>query len=455
MKVVIIGTGNVGENITKLLAKEGHDILVIDKEIERINQLVNSYDVKGLCGNGVVVQTLKDAEIEHADVVICVSEDDELNIISALIAKQLGAKTAIARLRKIEYHEQYEFMRETLGIDLLINPEKETAREIANLLRFPYALNVVPFAGGKMNGLTIEVPEDCNLVGVRIGDIEKQFEVNVVVYAIEKDDKFIIPDEDYVIEVQDKVSFIAKPDVMRTFSTKIGFVKNRIKNVMIIGGSKIAFYLSQMLIENKISVKIVEKDKQMCDEITESIDGVSIVLANTSDYNVLQEEGVDDIDAFISLTGNDEENIVLSLYAQSRGIKHIVTKIDNKEVIDIAKEVDMKKCISTKSQVAVEIVKYLRNLSNEKQENNPMNSLSMILSGNGEVIEFEISETDEKFTKTPFKQIKLIKNTIIACVLRENDVIIPNSTDLLLPHDKILVVTKNKEKLESLNNILR
>ena len=454
MKIVIIGAGNVGKYITKSLANEGHDIVVIDRDFDIINETVNAYNVKGICGNGVLSEIQKEADVEHADIVISVTSYDEMNLISSLVAKSLGAQTVVARLRKIEYSKQFEFMRDNFGVDLLINPEKETARGIAQLLRFPYALNVVPFAGGKLNGLTINIPEDCNLVGLRIGDIEEIFDVNVVIYAVQKDEQLIIPDEDYIIEQNDNLSILAKPDVMRTFSRKIGFVKNRIKNVMIMGGSRVAYYLAQALTENKIAVKIVEHDKGICDEISSTLNNVSIVLAeDNDDYNVLQEEGLENIDAFVALGEDDQENIVLSLYAKSQGVKSIVTRVEDEKLTAIAKSVDLAKCISTKTETAIEIVKFTRNIYSEKQDNNPLVSLTKILNEKGEVIEFEVDD-NEKIINIPLKKMKLVKDALIACILRDQEIIIPHGTDTLMIGDKMIVVTKVSQ-LSSLENILR
>lgn len=452
MKIVIIGVGNIGEYIAKNLTKEGHEVIVVDKDYEKVNSIVNEYDIKGICGSGELSEIQMEVDAAHADLVISVSNYDEINIISSLVAKSLGAKSTIARIRRIEYNRQFEFMRDNFGIDKLFNPEKETAQIIAQLLQFPYALNVVPFAGGKLNGLTIEIPEDCNLVGIRIGDIEETFDVNIVVYAVQQDQHVIIPDEDYIIQPNDIISILAKPDVMRTFSKKIG-LKNRVKNVMIMNGGRMAYYLSQALSENKISVQVVERDKQICDEISANFNDVSIVLTNSSDYNTLQEIGLENIDAFVPLSSDDEENIVLSLYAKSRGIKNIVTRIEDDKLTKIAQNIGLNKCISSKTQTAMEMIKFTRNLIREQQENNTLLSLSKMLNERGEVIEFEVDDNKDIIYK-PLKKLKLVKDIVIACIIRDQEIIVPNSTDMLMVGDKIIVITRVSH-LSSLENILR
>lgn len=453
MKIVIIGVGNIGDYIAQNLAKEGHEIIVVDKDLEKVTSIVNQYNVKGICGNGELSEIQIEVDTAHADIVISASNYDEINIISSLVAKSLGAKSTIARIRRIEYNRQFEFMRDNLGIDKLFNPEKETARIIAQLIQFPYALNVVPFAGGKLNGLTMEIPEDCNLVGIRIGDIEKTFDVNIVIYAIQQNETVIIPDEDYIIQQNDIISILAKPDVMRTFSKKIGFVKNKVKNVMIMDGGRMAYYLAQALSENKIAAQVVERDKQICDEISANFSGVSIVLTNTTDYNTLQEVGLENIDAFVSLSNDDEENIVLSLYAKSLGVKNIVTRIEDEKLTKIAQSIGLNKCVSSKTQTAMEMIKFTRNLISEQQENNTLLSLSKTLNERGEVIEFEVDDNKNIIYK-PLKELKLVKDIVIACIIREHEIIVPNSSDMLMVGDKIIVITRVSH-LSSLDDILR
>ena len=452
MKIVIIGGGMVGHSIVRSLSFEGHDIILIDKDKTVVDDIVNEYDIKAICGNGVLSEIQKQAECNRADIVICVTDSDEMNIISSIVAKTLGAKTTIVRVRNPEYSKQYEFMRNNMHIDLMLNPERETAKEISELLRFPYALHTTPFAGGKLSSITIEVPEDCNLVGLKISDIEVVFNVNVNIYAVQRNDEFIIPQNDFVIKEADNLYILGKPEALKVFSKKIGMVKTKVKNAMILGGSRIAFYLAEMLIENKINVKIIEKNKDVCEEISNILPGVTLVLANGSDYHVLEEEGVENIDAFITLTGNDEENIVVSLYAQNKGVENVITKVNSKDLLKIAEKVDLKRLVSTKNSTSIEIVKFARKLEVEQEESNTISSLSKIIEEKGEVLEFQI--TDNAYAPIQFKDLNFIKDTLIVCIIRNNDFIIPEASDILKLNDKVIVVTKNTQ-LNSLEDIFK
>ncbi len=448
MKIIIIGGGKVGKTLTKHLLAEGHNITVIEKKKEVLENIINTYDVAGIVGNGAVVKVQEEAEVNKADMFISVTDDDELNLVCCKVAKSFGAKKVIARVRDTDYTDQAELMRLGFGIDMIVNPEQATAEEIANILRFPFASSVASFEKGKVACVEIKVPEESTIVGKTIEEMVKGLNAELVVGAILRDDKVIIPRGTDEIMVGDFVSFVSSPSHIDSFFKKAGIFNHRVKSVLIIGASRISYHLIRKLQDVGIKVKIIEKDQERCNQLLETLDKVEVVHADGTQKQVLDEEGLQDYDACVALTGFDEQNIIICLYAKSKNVETVISKVNNDTFDNILEEINLDANISPKDVVASQIIHYARSV--KAKENNSIECLHKMFDSRLEVLELNVAESDELANKQ-IKELKMKDHTLIASIIRKNEIIVPNGELVIEENDKIIVATTNiVDELESI-----
>ncbi len=450
MRIVVIGDGKVGNSIIRHVCKEGHTVVVIDKKPEVIEDIVNKFDVMGICGNGASYDILKEADAGRAHVVIAVTANDETNMLACVMAKKLGAKATIARVRSIEYNNSIKNIMNDLDITMVINPEKETANEILKVVNFPEAIRVDNFADGKVDLVELYIPQNSPLVGLKLMELQQKYQVNVLVCAVQRGDKVHIPNGTFTFQAKDKIHVTGKNANIKRFLSKLGFAETKVNSILIIGGGKITHYLGQELIKNKYEVKIIEKDYNKCLHLSELLPKASIIHGDGTNHEVLSEEGIMDSDVVISLTGDDEENIIISMYAYKQNAKKIIAKVNKESFVGLMETIDMATVVSPKDIIASNIVRYIRARNNSRGSN--IVTLYKLVNNQVEALEF-IAKSKGRVLNKPLKDLKLKSKVLIAGIIRKGASIIPNGLDMIMPDDRVIVVT-NGQYLDDLDDIL-
>jgi trk system potassium uptake protein TrkA len=438
MRILIIGCGKVGTALAEQLDQEGHDIFVVDNKATAIHNVIDTLDVMGIVGNGASYHVLLEAGIETTDILIAVTGSDELNMLCCLIAKKASRCHTIARIRNPQYNEEIDFIKEDLGISMTINPELESAMEMARLIRLPSAIKIETFAKGKVELLKCQIPKDSILHNMQIKNISAKTHCKVLVCAVERGDDIYIPSGDFILQDNDKISIIAIQKNAQEFFTKIGLPPSHIKDIMIVGGGMIASYIGSRFAGSDVNVKIVEQSRERCEELSTLLPDSLIIHANGSDNNVLIEEGIDTTDAFASLTNLDEENILLSLYAQKRCKAKVFTKITRITFDDIIHEMNLGVVLNPKLLTADRIIQYVRAKQNSLGSN--VETLYKLVGNKVEAMEFRV-KTDDKYVGVPLEQLITKENTLVGCINRKGKIIIPNGKDTIQIGDTVIIVT--------------
>lgn len=442
--------GKVGNTVAEQLTLESHDVTVIDKDEEALNETVQRYDVFGVVGNGAVCRTLREAGVEDCDLIIALTGSDEVNLLCCLLAKKLGAKGTIARVRNPEYNSEIGIIQESLGLAKAVNPEKEAASEIQRIFKVPVARNAEMLARGKMELLSFAVNENCTLCDKQIKDSFAKIRTKALVCAVERQDDVFIPDGNFTINNGDTVAvLVPTPDVVEFFK-QIGLRAGDMKNIMIIGGGRIAHYLAKSLLRLNINVTIIEKDLAVAEELSYSLPKANIIHGDGSHRSLLLEEGICEADAVCCLTGIDEENIVLSLFAKkvAPDIK-VITKINRTSFEEVTKSLDIGSVIYPKNTTANLILQYVR--ANQKKNISDVEKLTRIISNKVEAIEFSVGENSKIINKT-LLDIRLKKNTLVGSISRDGKAFIPGGSDSILPGDTVVIVTT--QRLTAIDDIL-
>lgn len=451
MQIIIVGCGKVGSALAEQLSKEGNDITVIDRRYEIVQNLSNEFDVMGIVGNGSSHKIQIEAGIEEADLLIAVTGSDELNLLCCLIAKKAGNCQTIARVRNPEYNEEMRFIKEELGLAMAINPELASAVEMARVLRFPSAIKIETFAKGKVEVLKFKIHEGSILHDMRVSDIAKRLKCDVLVCTVERGDDIMIPSGNLILKEKDIVSIIASPKHSSQFFKKINVQTNQVKNTMIAGGGEIAYYLTKQLLAMGIEVKIIEKDRKRCEELSELLPKASIICADASSQQVLMEEGLMNMDSFVTLTNMDEENILLSLYARRRSDMKVITKISSIGFDDVINHLDLDTIIYPKFVTAEYIMGFVRAMKNSIGSN--VENMYRLVGNKVEALEFVIREKAPVLNKT-LEELNLKDNLLIGCINRNGEIITPKGQDMIMMGDTVVVVTTNTG-LNDISDILR
>ena len=438
MKIILVGGGKVGTARARQRSEEGHSGTVIDTNKARVEQIVQAYDVLGVVGNGSSIATLSEAGIEDNDVFIAITGSDELTLRCCMFAKTAGSRHTIARVRNPSYSHELDFIRQQTGISAIINPEMSAAMEISRLLRFPGRAKTASFAGGRVQLIKFALTQAHGLDGMPIRDIPARMGCDILVCAVERGKTVTIPDGSFVLRSGDLVTFLATPDKAQQFFNRLGIPVAPVKNAMIVGGGAIAFYLSQYLLENRIKVRIIERDLARCDYLAEELPAAQILCEDGSNRSFLLSEGLASAEAFVALTNMDEENILLSLFASNHSDAKRVTKINRLEFDEILNSFDLGSVIYPKYMTCDFIVQYVRALQNEAGSN--IKTLYRILDDRVEALEFTVHEVSPA-TGVPLSELHLKPNLLLCCITRGDQIIIPRGGDTIQLGDTVIVVT--------------
>lgn len=450
MKIVVCGDGKVGQTVSYQLSKEGHDVVIIDKNSKVVSHTTNTMDCLCIHGNAASREVLIEAGVKEADLLIAVTSSDEVNLLCCLLAKKLGVKHTIARVRNPEYSKDIQYIQSDLGLSMSVNPELQTAVEIARSLRFPSAIKNDSFAKGRVDLVEFKVKPNSILIHTQLKNLERVSGVKVLVCAVMRHGKAIIPDGNFEFEEGDKVSITAKPSEILLFFMAIGVPCQKIKNVMIIGGGRIAYYLSKMLIEMNYNVKIIEMNEEKAKELAYKLPKATIINADATEHEILMEEGLGATDAFITLTGMDEENILLALYANRANVKKAIAKVNRIDLGDLLSDVGLDSIVAPKKVVSNQITRYVRAMHNSMGSN--VETLTKIINDEVEALEFRVADTFKK-PNIPLKDLKIKSQVLIACIVRNRHVLFPDGNEVILPKDNIVIVT-TRSGLDDLNDIL-
>ena len=450
MKIIIVGCGKIGSTLAEQLSYEQHDLVVIDTNPRKIQQLSESIDVMGIAGNGSSVNVLSEAGVEDAHILIAVTGSDELNLLCCVIAKKVSKCHTIARVRNPIYNKERNFIRKSLGISMIINPEYSAAMEISRLLRFPSAIKIEPFAKGRIELLKLLIPDHSNLDQLKVMDVVNKLKSNVLICAVERGDDVVIPDGNFVMQKGDKISFIASHTDSADFFKKAGIVNNSVKTAMFVGGGKLTYYLCNQLADTKIKIKIIEQDEARCRQLSELLPNAMIIHGDGSDQQVLLEEGILQTEAFASLTGFDEENIMLSLYAASKSNAKLITKVNRIAFESVINSLNLGSLIQPKMLTADLILQYVRAMQNSMGSN--VETLYKIVADKAEALEFRVKE-GSPLLGIPLERLQLKNNLLVACINR-GCIITPRGKDTIEAGDTVIIVTTHTG-LNDLTDILK
>ena len=450
MNLVIVGVGRVGETLISNFITENHDIVIIDVDADNVQNFVNKYDVNGITGSGLERDVLISAGVEKADFVIACTTQDEKNILCSALSKKLGAKHTIARVRDPELFNEMNNMKEIFGLDFFFNPELQSAKEIVQVLKYPSAKSVETFSDGKASMLEFVITKDSPLADKPIMQIAKEYGKDFLFGLVKRDKETFIPHGNFVIKANDIVHLITAENLLYNVTKKLQIFKRGAKSVFIVGGGKIAYYLAKELLDSRIDVKIVENNEQRANELARALSKATILCFDATNQEYLDEEKLQDSDAFVSLTGMDEENVITSLYAKNKGVQKVISKVEKQSMLSMASDLHLDTVISPRNIIANQIIRFVR--ANQTDTANNIKTLYK-LHDFAEALEFNVDST---FTKTdiPLKDLSLNHDVLIGGIVRNGEFILPEGKTTIKLNDKIILLTIDKQITE-LNQILR
>ncbi|MDO4669965.1 MAG: Trk system potassium transporter TrkA [Aerococcus sp.] len=442
MNIVIVGAGKVGQYLAHQLSNEGHNILAIDYNESILNELTTEDDVTGIVGDGTDRTTLMEAGVDQCDLFIAVTYEDDANIVASIMAKNMGAKYTIARVRKPNYLSHRDFMQSNMGIDLLINPEFETSREIVRALDYPDALNVELFFHGKVKMIQVIVPEDSMLANRTLGQLDQSgvLEGNLIT-IVYRNGELTIPNGDFVIQAGDFIHIAGTKDNLQKFMHNLFGGKHDIQSALIVGADRISYSLARMLLKRGMRVKLIERDYERARHFLMMNPGAEVVHGDGTAPTILEEEHAEDFDAFIALTNIDEENIVLSLVADEFGIKKRLAKVNRMELVRMTKVLDLDTTVTPKRSVANVILRIVRSMANTRTaQNSQINHIYRLEDNKVEAIDFTVTE-HSRLLEQPLRELALKQGVLIAYILRGEDVQIPRGDTTLQAGDRLILIT--------------
>ncbi len=438
MKIIIAGVGRVGRQIAQRLTSEGHDVTLVDHDSDKLDAASNELDVICCFGSVTSLDTLNEAGAQHADILIASNESDEVNMICAIAARRLGTKYTVARVRNPVYLPQREFLREAVGLSVIINPEYECAREISRMLRFPNAVRVEIFANGSAEILECRVPEGSPLIGLSLRECSSRYGAKVLVAAVERGDEVHIPDGDFVLHTGDKLSLLGEESEIRRYLAAAGHSENRVKNVLIMGGGRTGVYLAELLEKDGISVSVLECSEARCNELCDLIPQASIICGDGTRDEVLLEEGIRGTDAFVALTGNDGDNIVTAMYAKRCGVPKVVVKVEHRHFSDMLDGDSGDTMISPEEIVSQQIVGFVRAISNSSGLSS-IETIHKLADCQIEAVEFKVG-TGARCIGIPLSELRMPKGVLIIAITRGKNTFIPNGSTVIEGEDHVVVV---------------
>ncbi len=452
MKIIVIGCGKIGTALVGSLSAEEHDIVVIDSDRKVLEEMNNIYDVMCVCGNGADSDVLEEAGASKADLIIAVTNSDEINMLSCFFAKKMGAEHTVARIRKTDYNDKsLVFMKQTLSLSMPINPEFRAAQELYNILKMPSAVGIETFSSGNLEMIEMKLKPDSRLDGMTLIEMRGKFKSNFLVCAVQRDGEVFIPSGNFMLKGGDRIGITAKQAEILKLLKELNLMQKQAKSVMILGGSRTAFYLAKRLLAAGNEVKIIERDRARCEEISELLDDVSVIYGDGTQQEILEEEGISDVDAFVALTGIDEENILSSYFAHKKGVRKVIAKVNRDELAMIARDMGLDCVVSPKKMIANVLTRYARALENSM--GSKVETLYKLMDSNIEALEFTVTQ-DFPGVDIPLKDLSLKPQILIAGIIRGRTAVIPSGEDRILSGDKVIIIAGQK-RLHDLSDIMK
>ena len=451
MKIIIVGCGKVGYAIAQQLTQEKHDITLVDDEPEHLSRADSTLDAMCLNGNGASISVLMEAGVRSADLVIAVTGVDETNLVCCLIAKSLGAQHTVARVRNPDYRRDADMLKREIGLDMVINPDLAAAQEIARILSFPAAISVEPFAGGRIDMVGFQMQESDTILGHSLSDFHRERVAEVLICAAQRGDEFIIPNGSFVPQLDDRLYMVGTKAELQKMLKSMGRSLHRVKDVSILGGSRISMYLSWELARTGTRVHIVEQDHDKCLRLSQELPDAMIIEGDGTDNDMIRSENLFGADGFVALTGRDEENLLMALSARRAGVRKVLAKMTRPNYMELVQETGLGSIISPKDIIANQITRYVRALANS--QGMAVESLYKLLGGRVEALEFTVSEKGAERLGLPLKDLTLKPGILLAAIVREGRTIIPGGMTVIQAGDHVLIVT-NAMGLTDLKDIL-
>lgn len=439
MRIIIVGCGRVGLNLAGKLNADGNDVTVVDMQASKVEDVTSRFDVLGIVGNGAMHTVLREAGIQTADLLIAVTNSDEMNLLCCVVAKKEGKCKTIARVKNPEYSKEVGYLKEQLGLEMVINPEYEAARKIARVLRFPAALKIERFAKGKVEIINIKLNSGNKLIGLSVQEMMAKYPSEILVGTIERGEEAFIADGNFVFAEKDIVSLIGQPKIVHDFLKRIDKQERVIKNALIVGGDIITHYLCELLENSGIALKIIEKEYKTCEELSIRWEKVDVICGK-SNKELLLEEGIENTDAFVALTNFDEENILLSLFAKEFEGEKLVTKIKRTDFDTIINRLDLETVICPINIASDIILRYVRAARNARGSN--VESLYNLIQDKVEVSEFLVKE-NSPMSGIALKELNLKKDVLIAAINRGGELILPRGNDVICANDMVVIISKH------------
>ena len=451
MKIILVGCGKVGVALIGALVAEGHDMVVIDSRREVLDELTNQFDVMCMEASGADCEALQEAGVDRAELFIAVTGSDELNMLMCFLARRQGAAHTIARIRNPQYNDKsLGFLRQQLDLSMSINPELLTAQEIFHLLKLPAASKVETFSRRSFEMVELRLKEDSPLLGQRLMDLRSRFKAKFLVCMVQRENEVIIPRGDFILHAGDRIGLTADRAELWKLLKATGLAKRQARNVTLMGGSRIAFYLAKMLLSSGTSVTLIDTDRAICHRFSDQLPGIAVYCGDGTQQELLQEAGLLDQNAFVTLTGMDEENILVAYYAKSQKVDQVIAKVNRDEMGRMAEQMGLESVLSPKDVVVNVVLRYARALASSMGSS--IENLYQLMDGKAEALEFIVSQ-EADFTRIPLRELRLKKNVLIGGILRERKAIIPAGDDVILPGDRVVIIS-GQHRLNALHDIL-
>ena len=452
MNIIVVGCGKIGTTILESLVAEGHNVTAVDNRPRPLADITNIHDVITVCGNGGDCETLAEAGVADADLVVAATGSDEVNMLCCYMAGRMGATNTVARIRNPEYNDRSLLtMKQHLNLSLAINPDKLAAQDLYHTLRLPAAVKVETFSGSKFEMVELKLKADSPLVGMPLSEARNRFKAKFLICVVQRGEQVFIPDGHFVLQDGDKIGLTAVRGEMSKLIKSMGIGKKQTRKVMILGGSRTAYYLAKRLLTAGVEVKIIDKDHAVCENLSELLPDATIIYGDGTQQEMLLEEGLDSTDAFVALTGMDEQNILLSFFAVARKVPKVIAKASRRELGALAEQLGLDNVVSPRSIVADLLVQYARALENSVGSN--VETLYRLMDDGAEALEFNVKD-DPRLVRIPLKDLELKSQVLLAGIMRGRDTIIPTGADTILPGDRVVVITAGR-RLNDLADILK
>ena len=454
MNIIVVGCGKIGYRLVAEFVNEGHDITVIDTDNPTVEEITNIYDCMGVCGNGVDCNVLESAGAREADLLVSVTNSDELNMLACFLSREMGTKNTVARIRNPEYNgDSLAFMRHKLELSMAINPERLMAQELYNILKIPSAFKVDYFARRNLEMIEVRLKPESSLCGKKLSKIRENQKEEFLIAAVLRQGELIIPDGSFELKAGDVISIAASPGDMQKLLKGLGLLKKQARNIMIVGGSKTAYYLADMLLASGNDVRIVEKNLERCRELSEALPKDAIIIhGDGSNRELLLEEGMRSLDAFLCLTELDEMNILTSLFVSRQNVPTVISKVNKSELVDVAESMGLDYTVSAKELTAEILLRYTRALGNSR--GSAVETLYKIMDGKAEALEF-VAQDGAVYLGVSLKELSIKQGVLVVGIIREGKkALIPNGDDKIQSGDRVIVLSANN-RLNDLSEILR